>query len=110
MLCFVLKLPRIRPANETVQGMKTPEKYPDQYLHVTECRSGQTWIRPLRDNARLDLDHWVRTWVKEEFNGELRIDGRLMPRIEGDYYAVIITDGRPPDSVVVWESGGFYLR
>ena len=27
-----------------------------------------------------------------------------------DYYATIITDGRPPDSVIVWNSGGFYLK
>jgi len=25
------------------------------------------------------------------------------------YYAVIITDGHPIDSVVVWESVGFYV-
>lgn len=86
------------------------EKYPDQYLHVTECRSGQTWIRPLRSNARLDLKHWVKVWIKEECGYGIQLDGDLMPRLQGDYYAVIITDGRPPDSVVVWDSGGFYLK
>ncbi|HXJ59198.1 MAG TPA: hypothetical protein VNU68_21265 [Verrucomicrobiae bacterium] len=29
--------------------------YPDCYLHVEECRSGETWIVPLRGNSKLDL-------------------------------------------------------
>jgi len=84
--------------------------YPDTYLHVTDCRSGQTWIKPLRGNSVLDLTHQVRKWVKEEFSGELRLNGDIMPKLDGDYYGKIMTDGRPPDSVVCWEGGGFFLE
>tara|TARA_R110000868_G_scaffold188768_3_gene431547 strand:+ start:9179 stop:9502 length:324 start_codon:yes stop_codon:yes gene_type:complete len=84
-------------------------EWPDCYLHVRECRSDEQWIRPIGKNAKLDLAANIRKWVKEEFAGELFLDGKIMPKLEGDYYATIITDGRPPDSVVVWTSGGFYL-
>jgi len=82
----------------------------DCYMVVRECRSGQEWVRPVRKREKVDLEALIRKWAKEEFDGELRLDGKLMPRLEGDYYARIITDGRPPDSVVVWASGGFYLK
>ena len=82
----------------------------DCYMVVRECRSGQEWVRPVRKREKVDLEALIRKWAKEEFDGELRLDGKLMPRLEGDYYARIITDGRPPDLVVVWASGGFYLK
>lgn len=85
-------------------------KYPDCYLHVTECRSGQTWIVPLRGNSKLDLKYQIKKWIKSEFASELRLDPPLLRRLDGDYYAKIITDGRPPDTAVVWDSGGFYLK
>lgn len=84
--------------------------YPDTYLHVTECRSGQTWIKPLRGNSKLDLRHQIKEWAKQEFGGELAIDGDLMPKLDGDYYGKIMTDGRPPESVVCWTGAGFYLK
>ena len=86
------------------------DKWPDQYLHITECRSGEQWIVPLKSNARLDLKRWVKRWIKTEFSDELFLDGDLTPKIAGAYYATIITDGRPPDCAIVWNSGGFYLK
>lgn len=83
--------------------------YPDCYLAVEECRSGTYWIAPLRGNALLDLKHQVKRWIKSEFGGAFRLNGNLMPRLQGDYFAQIVTDGRPIDSTVVWQSGGFYL-
>jgi len=85
-------------------------EYPDQYLHVEDCKSGQTWIRPLTKRTILDIKRLVKRWIKEEFCGELFLDGDLTPRLQGDYYAQIILDGRPPDTHVVWASGGFYLK
>lgn len=88
-------------------------KYPKQYLHVRENRSGQEWIVPFRSNAHLDIEKMCKKWVKEEFFGELAVD---LPFCDGpekscsDYYARIITDGRPPDSVVCWDSTGFFIR
>jgi len=86
--------------------MKT---YPETYLHVYECRSGETWICPIRANAHLNLKRLIQKWAKKEFGGELKLNGEIMPKIEGDYYARIMTDGRPPESVVCWTGGGFYL-
>lgn len=88
----------------------TTTEYPEVYLHVTECRSGQKWIMPLRGNSLLDLKHQVKKWIKQEYCGELALDGEFMPKLDGDYYAKIMTDGRPPDSVVCWTGGGFYLK
>lgn len=89
---------------------KTNDKWPDQYLYVTQCSSGDKWMVPLRANAKLDLKRQVKRWIKDWFGGECVLNGNLMPRLEGDYYAVIITDGRPPTSVVVWQSGGFFVK
>jgi hypothetical protein len=85
-------------------------KYPDCYLHVRECRSGEEWIMPLRGNSILNLKKQVKNWIKKEFSGELTLDSEIMPKLEGDYYAKIMTDNRPPDSVVCWQGGGFYLK
>ena len=85
-------------------------KIPECYLHVTECRSGETWVLPIRGNGLLDLRHQIARWTRQEFDGELVIDGKLMPKLDGDYYGKIMTDGRPPDSVVCWDGGGFYLK
>lgn len=90
--------------------MKTETVYPDQYLHVRECRTGQEWIVPLSDSVPLVLEDRVREWIQSEFSDELELDGGFSPALEGDYYAQIMTGGNPPDSVVVWESGGFYLK
>lgn len=84
--------------------------YPDCYLHVEECRSGETFIQSIRGNEKLDLKKLVKKWIKKQFCGELALDGELTPKLQGDYYAKIMTDGRPPDSVVCWTSGGFYLK
>lgn len=84
-------------------------KIPETYLHVRDCKSGEEWIRAIRGNSLLDLAKLIRKWVKEEYGGELYLDGQVMPRLEGDYYARIMMDGRPPDSIICWDSGGFYL-
>lgn len=85
-------------------------KYPDTYLHVTECRSDQTWIMPLRGNSSLDLRRQIKRWIAKEFDGMIRLSGDLSPKIDGDYYGKIMTDGRSPDSVVCWDGAGFYLE
>lgn len=88
-----------------------PEQtYPDQYLHVEETRSGREWVVPLRSNAQLALTKQVKRWIKNEFSGEFVLDGKLVDNIEGEYFAQILTDGRPPTSVVVWDCGGFFLK
>jgi hypothetical protein len=90
--------------------MITNTKVPDYYLHIREGRTGEEWIMPLRRNSLLDLKHQIKKWIKREFCGELMLDGEIMPKIEGDYFAQIKTDGRPPDSIVCWTSGGFFIK
>ena len=85
-------------------------KWPETYMHVEECRSGQVWIVPLRGNASLSISKQVKKWAKQEFGGELRLDPPIMPRLQGDYYAAIYTDGREPTCGICWDSGGFYLK
>jgi len=91
--------------------MKTDTEitYPETYLHVRHCQSGEEWIIPITGRMNLDLETRVRHWIKREFCGELKLDGKIMSRLEGDYYAQVKTDGSTPDSVMCWDSGGFYL-
>lgn len=85
-------------------------KYPDTYLFVEESRSGETWIMPIRANEHLDLKKLIKKWIKKHFCSELVLDGEIMPRWQGEYYARIMTDGRPPESAICWTSGGFYIK
>lgn len=97
----------------TTEAHEAPEQtvnFPECYLHVLECRSGQTWIWPIHPNAHLDLERLIKRWADQEFGGELKLDPPIMPKLEGDYYARIMTDGRSPDSIVCWDGGGFYLK
>lgn len=84
--------------------------FPDCYLHVRDCRSGEEWIRPIRGNTKLDMDRLIKLWVKEWSGGELRMDGKSTCRLEGDFYATIKLNGEPPDSISAFASGGFYLK
>lgn len=88
----------------------TTTNYPDCYLHVEECQSGQTWIVPIGEDEPLNLRDQISKWVKREFGGDLELDGEIMPQLQGDYYARIMTDGRPPESIVCWTSGGFWIK
>jgi hypothetical protein len=85
-------------------------KYPDCYLHVRDEKSGEEWIEEIGEERLLDLKQLVERWIYDCFGGELKLDGELMPKLSGDYYAKIKTDGRAPDSAVCWDSGGFYLQ
>ena len=89
--------------------MKTTQ-YPDTYLHVQELRSGEEWIMPIEDNDPMNLRRMLDKWAKTQLNDELEIDGDLMPKMDGDYYGKIMTDGRPPESVVCWDGAGFYMK
>jgi hypothetical protein len=87
------------------------EKGPfETYLLVEDCRTGREWIVEFDEDSTLDLREQVEAWIEEEFCGELKIAGELTPCLQGDYYAQIKTDWATKDSVVCWESGGFYLR
>lgn len=86
-----------------------PRHYPETYLHVQEMRSGEEWIVPIGDDDLINLEPNVDRWIAQQFGGELRRDGDIMRKLDGDYYGKIMTDGRAPDSLVCWDGGGFYL-
>lgn len=88
--------------------MKT--KFPDQYLHVRNCRTGEEFIQPIADVENLDLAFHVSRWIYDQFSGELIMDGGIQPKLDGEFYARLMTDGRPPESVVCWTGGGFWLK
>jgi hypothetical protein len=79
----------------------------ETYLHVHDCKSGEDYFMELKDDDLLDLQIQLIRWVREEFYNELEI---IMSGMEGDYFACIKTDFNSPDSVISWESGGFYLK
>jgi hypothetical protein len=84
---------------------------PDTYLLIEECRSGTLELFALRDDTPfLDLEALVDAWIAETSCGELVRDGDMQHQLPGDYYATLQTDGRPLDSCVVWEAGGFYVK
>jgi len=80
------------------------------YLHVYDCKSGEDYFKEIKDDDVLDLETQLIQWVADYFCGELELDLPIMHGIEGDYFASIKTDFNPPDSVISWESGGFYLK
>lgn len=84
--------------------------YPEQYLHVEECQSGETFIMPIKNNEKLNLKKLIKKWIKKQYNGELVLDGDIQSKLQGQYYASIYTDKRSPDSNVVWDAGGFFTK
>lgn len=82
----------------------------ETYLYVYCCRSGEEFFREIKDDDILDLETQVIAWVEGQFDGEVELDLPIIHGIEGDYYASIKTDFNSPDSLISWESGGFYLK
>ena len=89
--------------------MKTKPE-PEVYLLIRDCRSDELTKIPLKNNAKLDLKYQIKKWIKRYFQNAAVLNGELMPKVEGDYYAKLITDGRPIDTNVVWDSAGFFVR
>lgn len=81
----------------------------ETYLYIYDCKSGEEFFKELKDDDILDLESQVINWVNEHFCGELAIDLPLCD-FEGDYHASIKTDFNSPDSVISWESKGFYIK
>jgi len=80
------------------------------YLYIYECRSGEEFFKEIKDDDILDLETQVIHWVKDCFGNEAEVDLPLIPGMEGEYFASIKTDFNPPDSVISWESAGFYIK
>lgn len=84
--------------------------YPDQYLRVYSRRDGETFIMPIAEDEPLDIDTLIQDWVKYRYGDDdhnVHISRPVRGLCEHD--AAIITDGRPPDSCIVWSSAEFDL-
>jgi hypothetical protein len=80
------------------------------YLYIYDCKSGQKFFKEIKDDDILDLETQVIHWVKDYFSGEAEVDLPLIHGMDGDYFASIKTDFNPFDSVISWESAGFYIK
>jgi hypothetical protein len=81
------------------------------YLLVTD-KEGEESVMEIKDDELLDLEALIRKWIEREVGNSFCL---LEPfnssnKIYGDYYAVIITDWRPKDSLVVWEGSYFFME
>jgi hypothetical protein len=83
--------------------------YPDQYLLVTNrIDSSYRHIVEIADNEPLDLEALLRKWGDRHLDeGGFVFDISRPIRGLFEWQASIITDGRPPDTCIVWESAEF---
>ena len=92
---------------------ETPEcinVWPECYMHVLHCASGEEYIVPITERQVLDLTVRIKAWLRSEFDGYVKLDGAPIPKIEGEYYAAIYTDHRPHYGSVCWCGAGFYTK
>jgi hypothetical protein len=79
--------------------------YPDQYLLVTNRREGTQSIMEIAADEPLDLKSLIHKWADRELVEDDYVIEISTP-IRGlfDWEACIITDGRSPDTCIVWQS------
>lgn len=95
---------------DRILGEKEAKTYPETYLHVSRMEDGEEWIVPITSRETLDLKLRIKAWLKDEFGGELALDGEIQPMLDGQYYGKIMTDARSPESGICWNGGGFYTK
>jgi len=84
---------------------------PNDYLHIVENRSGESWIIPIGDDTPLDIEELIKNWLDTEYSGDYVLNGEIDYYFvsTSDYSARILLDGAKLDSVMCWVSAGFYL-
>ena len=84
---------------------------PNDYLHIIENRSGQSWVVPISDDTPLDIEELIKNWIETEYSGYCVLNGDIDSDHIGcaEYSARILLDGAKLDSVICWQSAGFYL-
>ena len=83
----------------------------ETYLLVTD-KEGIESVMEIQEDELLDLEALICKWIERELGDSFCLAQPFDSnnRIFGDYYAVIITDWRPKDSLVVWEGAYFFLK
>ena len=89
----------------------TPKGPYETYLLVTDKDHNES-VMEIQEDELLDLEVLIFKWIKRDLGDSCYL---VQPfdsnnKIFGDYYAVIITDWRPLDSVVVWEGAYFFVE
>jgi len=74
----------------------------DQYLLIDSDNGFNCEAYAFDDQTPMDIE----TMLQEVYSEH---EVSLSPAMGGPNYAAIITDGRTPDSVVVWQHTDFYL-
>ena len=84
--------------------------WPQLYLRVIIRSYGSTFLMDIADNEPLDIKALIHKWVKDLY-GDDDHHVHISRPVRGlcEYDAAIITDGRPPDSCIVWSSAEFDL-
>lgn len=95
----------------TTQTLAPIEGPFNQYLLVTD-NDGNEWIQEIKDDELLDLETLISKWIQIHYGEDCSLCRPFdsTNKIFGDFYAVIITDGRPPDTLVIWEGAYFFVN
>lgn len=83
-----------------------------QYLLVTNDKEGTDSVMAISDDELLDLEALIIKWIQREYGESCSLCQPFdsSNKIFGDYYAAIITDWRPKDTVVIWEGAYFFVN
>ena len=81
------------------------------YLLVTD-KGGEDSVMEIKDDEPLDLEALICKWIEREVGDTFCLQKPFdhTNKIYGDYYAAIIADWRPKDSLVVWEGCYFSME
>lgn len=83
-----------------------------QYLFVTNDKEGTESVMEIDDDEPLDLEALIIKWIQREYGEGCSLDQPFdsCNKTCGDYYASIITDWNPKDTVVIWEGAYFFIN
>lgn len=83
-----------------------------QYLLVTNDKEDTHSVMEIKDDELLDLEALITKWIQCKFGESCSLCQPFdsSNKIFGDYYAAIITDWRPKNTVVIWEGAYFFVN
>lgn len=85
------------------------EVLPEHYMRVYHNQSGESWIVPITGRQLIDPDVRFKKWLRDEFGGELKVDGKRS-QFQAEYSVTIHLDYQHYDGVCCWTSGEYYVK
>jgi hypothetical protein len=83
----------------------------ENYLFVTNKRSGRSWALKISDSDTLDVHVETRRFLDVEFGDHLNLVPNFSDGSAGMMWSArIITDKEPPYTSSVWSKKGFHLN